>query len=398
MTERDARGAAPEPCTLSTLDAARDAVRRLVRPGVATLTRLDRVRNLRLTNDVVTRQALPPFDNAAMDGFAVCTADIRGAPGSLDVAEAHPICTGMPVPTGTDAVIPIERTRRSGGRLLIDGAVHPGDHIRRAGEELAAGGIALKAGARLTPAAIGLLAAIGVSAAPVIPRPRVAVLVTGDEVVDAADELLPGQIHDADGPLLCALLEESGAEVVALEHACDDPSQIGRVLAQMAASADMVCTTGGASVGSRDHLIDQLGALGTIAVHQIAIRPGRPTSMGLIGTTPVFVLPGNPLALLAGFEALVRPGVRSLTGDPEILRPSRVCVAGEAIPRHDRLSLVLVRLRPGSPPIAVGVRLQGSAMLAGAALADGLALVEAGRGVVAPGESLKVERWIPSIE
>ncbi len=379
--------------TLVSLDSARDTVRRVLQPGIATLTPLGLGRNRPLATDIVARQPLPPFDNAAMDGYAVRTADIHGVSGSLARAKAQAICTGMPIPAGADAVVPIERVRLSRGRLQIDGSVLPGDHIRRAGEELAVGAIALAAGARLTPAAIGLLAAIGVNAAPVIPRPRVQVLVTGDEVVPAWDELLPGQIHDADGPLICALLEDSGAEVVGIEHACDDPLLIGQVLARMAATADLVCTTGGASVGSRDHVTEQVRALGSIVVHQIDIRPGRPTSVGLIGITPIFMLPGNPLALLVGFEAVVRPGVRRLAGEPDLLRPIEVCVTGEAIPRRDRLSLVPVQLRPGSPSVAISVRLQGSAMLAGAALADGLAFVEPGRSEIALGGSLSVELW-----
>ncbi|MGZ8705714.1 MAG: molybdopterin-binding protein [Aeromicrobium sp.] len=180
---------------------------------------------------------------------------------------------------------------------------------------------------------------------------------------------------------------------MAHERARDDPSQIGPALLRLAAEADLVCTTGGASVGTRDHLIDLLGSLGTVEVHQVAIRPGRPTSMGLIGATPVFVLPGNPLALLVGFEAIVRPAVRRLAGDVEMLRPSCECVAGGLIDRHARLELVPVRLSSGSPPTATPVRQLGSAMLAGAAVADGLAFIEAGYGSIGPGERFIVERW-----
>ena len=161
---------------------------------------------------------------------------------------------------------------------------------------------------------------------------------------------------------------------------------------RLAGEADLVCTTGGASVGTRDHLIDLLGTLGTVEVHQVAIRPGRPTSMGRIGGTPVFVLPGNPLALLVGFEALVRPAVRRLAG-LEMLRPSCECVAGEPFERHDQLSFVPVHLESGSPAIATPVRQRGSAMLAGAAIADGLARIEGGRGSVEVGECLTVDRW-----
>ena len=371
----------------------REMIRRDVLALPVKLERLDRILGCRLGKDVLARVALPPFDNAAMDGYACRAAALGAAHGSLDVSEADPICTGMPIPAGMDAIVPIERTRRSGDRIEVEGPVHAGDHVRPSGEELERGSVALRAGVRLTPAAIGLLAAVGVGEVPVIPRPRVAILVTGDEIVGVADELLPGQIHDADGPLLAALLEDAGADVVAHERLRDDRSRIGRALTRLAAEADLVCTTGGASVGTRDHLIDLLGMLGTVKVHQVAIRPGRPTSMGLIGETPVFVLPGNPLALLVGFEAMVRPAVRRLAGG-EMRRPSCECVAGEPIDRHERLvSLIPVGLSSGSPSIATAVRQRGSGMLAGAALADGMAFVEAGPGSVEVGERLTVERW-----
>jgi molybdopterin molybdotransferase len=374
------------------LGAVRDLIHRVVQPLPAGQERIDRVRGRRLADDVFARVPLPAFDNTAMDGYAVRAAVVGRSHGVVHVSDTEPICTGMPVPPGMDAIIPIERTRRSGDHIEVDGPVQPGDHIRRSGEELGRGSVALSAGTTLTPAAIGLLAAVGVGELPVIPRPRVSILVTGDELVGVADELLPGQIHDADGPLLAALLEEAGADVIARERLRDDPSQIRSALLRMAGEADIVCTTGGASVGTRDHLIDLLETLGTVEVHQVAIRPGRPTSMGLIGGTPVFVLPGNPLALLVGFEALVRPAVRRLAG-LAMLRPSCECIAGEPFDRHDQLSFVPVHLDPGSPVIATPVRQRGSAMLAGAAVADGLACIEAGRGSVEVGESLTVERW-----
>jgi molybdopterin molybdotransferase len=393
MSSQAANAATAGRRELQELGTVRAMIRRVVLPLPVKLERLDRVRGRRLGKDVLARVALPPFDNAAMDGYACRAAVVGAAHGSLDVSEADPICTGMPIPAGMDAIVPIERTRRSGERIEVEGPVRAGDHVRRSGEELERASVALRAGVRLTPAAIGLLAAVGVGEVPVIPRPRVAILVTGDEIVGVADELLPGQIHDADGPLLAALLEDAGAEVVAHERLRDDRSRIGRALARLAAEADLVCTTGGASVGTRDHLIDLLGTLGTVEVHQIAIRPGRPTSMGLIGETPVFVLPGNPLALLVGFEAIVRPAVRRLAG-VEMLRPSCECVAGEPIDRHERLaSLVPVGLSSGSPSIATAVRQRGSAMLAGAAVADGMAFVEAGPRSVEVGERLTVERW-----
>ncbi|MGZ8705713.1 MAG: hypothetical protein ACXWYB_13755 [Aeromicrobium sp.] len=159
-------------CELQDLGTVRDIVRRVVVPLPVELQRLDRVRGCRLGDDVLSRVPLPPFDNAAMDGYTVRTAIVDAAHGHLHVSEADPICTGMPVPAGMDAVVPIERTRQSGDHIEIDGPVRLGDHIRRSGEELGRGSVALRAGVRLTPAAIGLLAAVGVGEVPVVPRPR----------------------------------------------------------------------------------------------------------------------------------------------------------------------------------------------------------------------------------
>ena len=249
-----------------------------------------------------------------------------------------------------------------------------------------------------TTAAIGLLSSFGLDSAMVIPPPRVAILVTGDEVSEPGRPLAAGHVYDADGPLLRALVEEAGGDVVASERLPDDPVRIGRRLAHLAQLADLVCTSGGASLGSRDHLIGQLERLGSLVIHQLAIKPGRPTSMGLIGSTPIVVLPGNPLASLVGFEALVRPVLRRLAGDTDPLRPRTRAVAHQAIAhRPGRLELTPVRIvGAGSTPEVEAVMERGSAMLSGAALADGLALLEADRGAVAPGERLIVESWNPA--
>ncbi len=377
------------------LDVARVMVLERVRPLDPAERPLVRARGCRLAVDVRAPIPLPPFDNAAMDGYAVRLNPASGSARWVPRSDAWPISTGMPVPPGAHAVVPIERVHERRDRLEFEGDVRPGDHIRRAGEELAKGRLGLAADSRLTPAAIGLLSSLGLVSAVVTPRPRVAILVTGDEVADPGSALPPGHIYDADGPLLGALVEEAGGEVVAAERLHDDPVRIGSRLARLAQDADLVCTSGGASLGSRDHLIGRLCQRGSLLIHQLAIKPGRPTSMGLIGGTPVFVLPGNPLASLAGFEALVRPALRRLAGDADPLRPSSSATARTLIAhRPGRLELVPVRIVGAGPVAEVEAVIErGSAMLSGAALADGLALLEADRGAVAPGEHVTVEWW-----
>jgi molybdopterin molybdotransferase len=377
------------------LETARPIVLHLLHALGARQVSLAHARDCRLAVDVRAPIPLPPFDNAAMDGYAVRLGPGAGSARWVPRSDAWPISTGMPIPTGADAVVPIERVGEERERLRFDTDVRSGDHIRRAGEELAAGGLGLPGGSRLTPAAIGLLSSFGLDSALVVPRPRVAILVTGDEVAEPGRPLPAGHIYDADGPLLRALVEEAGGDVIASERLPDDPLRIGRRLSGLAQEADLVCTSGGASLGSRDHLMAQLRRLGSLVIHQLAIKPGRPTSVGLIGQTPVFVLPGNPLASLVGFEAVVRPALRRLAGDSDPLRPRSPAVARGPIPhRPGRLELVPIRIVGAGPmPEVEAVVERGSAMLSGAAIADGLALIDADRGTVVPGDRLTVEWW-----
>jgi len=395
MTNRPSGGTrATAPRELVPLDEARALVLGIIEPLDAVVASMDRALGCRLARDVVAPFPQPRFDNSAMDGYAVRAAAVPAGGGVIPRSAASPISTGMPIPEGADAVVPVERVRARHDRLEIEGAVAPGDHVRRAGEEVAAGAVALEAGSRLTPGALGLLSGFGYAALPVVPPPRVAILVTGDEVAVPGEPLGDGQVYDADGPLLRALVREAGGEIVAFERVPDDPRRIGQSLVRMAGGADLVCSTGGASVGTRDHLVAALARVGALLIHQLDMKPGRPTSMGLIGSVPAFTLPGNPLAVLLGFEALARPALRRLAGHPDVLRPrirptSRTTIGH----RPGRLELVPVRLLPGRPPEAIVATRRRSAMLSGVAVADGLAFLEAERGTIEPGEPITVEAW-----
>jgi molybdopterin molybdotransferase len=327
---------------------------------------------------------MPPFDNAAMDGFAVLAGLIDG---SLP-ASAVPIATGQRLPPGCDAVVALERVAADG---RIAGDVRAGDHVRRRGEEFNAGGRLLGAGDELTPAAIGLLSGAGVGHVDVHRRPRVAILVTGDELLPlsrrAPDELIP----DANGPMLAAMVAAAGGTLSSLRHVPDDREEMRAALRNAADAADVVLTSGGASVGRPDHVVGLVEELGSIEVHQLAVKPGRPTSFGRIGATRALILPGNPFALLAGFELLGRPLLRRLAGAALPLRrrvslPAAVPLQADAT----RLRLAPVELVDGR---ARPLDAAGAAMLSGAARADGLAFVPPGAGVQA-GNELELELWL----
>jgi molybdopterin molybdotransferase len=377
---------------LATLDVARAIAIAIVDQLAPALVQLPAALGLTLAETPRAANPLPPFDNSAMDGFAVRAADVP-PDGRLTLGLAEPICTGMPVRHPMDAVVPLERASPDAGVLAIRGPVRAGDHVRRAGEELAHGAAVLPAGARLTPSALGLLASAGRASVLAVPRPRAAIVVTGDELVDAGGDLPPGSIRDSNGVLLRGLLEEAGAVVVSVERQPDSPDDIRRAILALRGAADFVCTAGGASVGTRDHTVAVLAGAGRLVIRQLAIRPGRPTTMALVDGLPVIALPGNPLAAVAGFEAIARPVVRRLAAAPNVLRPVVRAVAGADIRCRDRLELLPVRMLPGDPPVAEPARRTGSAMLAGSALADGFALVPVGDGEIGAGETVDVEVW-----
>jgi molybdopterin molybdotransferase len=297
-----------------------------------------------LAADVVAREAIPPFDNSAMDGYAVRLADCVGAteahPKALRVLGEAPagrtsglvvtpgtavrIMTGAPIPEGADAVVMREETREAPERVEILVEPEPAEHIRRQGEDVARGSTVFEAGELLNPAALGVLASIGVAEVEVVRRPRVALLATGDELVPIEAELAAGQIHDSTGPALEALLTRLGAVPVPLGVARDDRAELVAKV-QEATQYDLLLTTGGVSVGDHDLVKAVLGELGEMAFWKVNMQPGKPLAFGAVGQTPVLGLPGNPVSSLVAFELFVRPAVRRLQGHARVQRP-RVAV------------------------------------------------------------------------
>ncbi len=312
-----------------------------------------------LAADVVAPLSLPVFDNSAMDGYAVRADDVAGAradaPVNLPVAEdipagrtdvlilepgtAHRIMTGAPLPAGADAVIPVEQTDAGTQTVAIGSVPRPGQHIRRAGEDVASGVTVLAAGEVLSPAALGLAAALGLGELTVTPRQRVLVVSTGAELVAAGTPLRPGQIYESNAVMLAAAAREAGAEVVG-SHTCgDDVAELLAILDSYAGAADVVITSGGVSAGAYEVVKDAFAGGQDVEFVKVAMQPGMPQGCGVLTDGRALItLPGNPVSALVSFEVFLRPALRAAMGHSDYHRPMRTAVLDEAItsPRGKR--------------------------------------------------------------
>jgi molybdopterin molybdotransferase len=311
---------------------------------------------LALADDVVAPLSLPGFDNSAMDGYAVMADDIAEAtpeqPVLLPVAEdipagrtdlltlkpgtAHRIMTGAPVPAGATAVVPVEATDGGTDTVAIRRSAPAGQHIRSAGEDVTAGTTVLRAGQPLTPAALGLAAALGLGELKVIPRQRVLVMSTGSELVVPGTPLQPGQIYESNAVMLAAAVREAGAEVVAAPMTGDDVATFRDALTRHAGVADLIITSGGVSAGAYEVVKDSLG--GEVDFVKVAMQPGMPQGAGSVNGTPIITLPGNPVSALVSFEVFIRAPLRTAMGLPNPDRPRRTAVLAEDLtsPRGKR--------------------------------------------------------------
>jgi len=362
-----------------------------------------------LAEAISSPEAVPPFANTAMDGYAVHAADTAGAPVELpvvaEVAAGHPatvplgpgeamrIFTGAPIPEGADAIVVVERTRRldDGRRVAIEVAVDPGLHVRPAGDDLRVGDPVFASGELVTAGHLGVLAGIGVGEVLVHPRPRVGVLSTGDELVGGGGPLAPGQIRDSNRATLLALVALSGCMAVDLGLIRDDEAAITAAITEGAATCDAVITSGGVSMGDIDLVKVVLDRIGEMQWMQIAIRPAKPFAFGLVGErrTPVLGLPGNPVSSMVSFELLARPALRRLAGRVDVHRPSVVAVAAEPFDRSPDGKIHFARVRAERDADgALHVRSaggQGSHHLTAMARAQGLAIIPDGNGIPAGG-------------
>ena len=404
----------PNPPDLVPFDQARAAVLERLRPLPAREVPLGDALGCVLADDVTAAEDLPPFANSAMDGFAVRAADLAGAgdatPVALEVTgevfagsarlptvrpgAAARIMTGGPLPPGADAVVPVEQTTVDGDAVRIRFAPGEGHFVRGAGEDVRAGTVVLERGRVLDPAAVGMLASVGRRLVQVHPKPTVAVVSTGDELVDPGDPLGPGQIRDSNSWLLVALAQEAGAEGFRCGKLRDDPEALRRGFALAAAEGDLVLTSGGVSVGERDYTKQVLAELGDVRSFKVAMQPGMPQAFGFAAGTPLYGLPGNPVSCFVVFELLVRPALRRLAGHPDdrLERPRVVARLGEPVRSPSgKVSFLRVRLQVGDDGlVATLTGHQGSGVLSSAVAADGLAVVPAERRELDAGAAVQV--------
>lgn len=353
---------------------------------------------------------VPGYDNSAMDGYALNTADLEGEtpmlevtrritagsePGELIAGTAARVFTGAPVPEGADAVVIQENTRREGDRIIVLKKPDAGANIRLRGHDITRGREVLSAGHILRPQDLGLLASLGIARVAVRPPLNVAILNTGNEVVPPGETLAHGRIYDSNSFTLEGLLQGMGCRVTRTPIVQDNFSATREALDDAAGQADLLISTGGVSVGEEDHVKDAVQALGDLFLWKLAIKPGKPFAFGRVKQTPFFGLPGNPVAVFVTFAVLVRPYLLKKLGATRLDPPAFPAKADFAIDRSSpREEYIRVRLRPDTDdgmPWLEKYPDQGSSVLTSLAWADGLAIVPADTAV-AKGDSL---RYIP---
>ncbi|WP_395352855.1 gephyrin-like molybdotransferase Glp [Variovorax sp. UC122_21] len=378
-----------------------------------------------LAEDIVSPVSVPPHDNSAMDGFAFDGALLRDdAPsdasvslriagtalagatwrGALAPGDAVRIMTGAVMPAGLDTVIPQEFCRVEDDRLSFPArVVRRGDNRRLAGEDLMQGQPALRRGQRLSPAALGMVASLGLTGVPVLRRLRVACLSTGDEILEVGDTPREGAVYDSNRYTVTALLERLGCEVIDLGLVRDDPASLAAAVQRAAREADAIVTSGGVSAGAADHTRDVMRQLGDIAFWRVAMRPGRPMAVGLIPREPqgsesavLFGLPGNPVAVMVTFLAFVRPALLRMMGchaaaaaHPPLLR-ARSLGPIRKKPGRTEYQRGFVQSVPGTlPEVRVALN-QGSGVLSSMVEANGLVVLHHDQGPVAAGDEVDV--------
>jgi molybdopterin molybdotransferase len=326
-------------CPVRTVEEHQAVVAAMLRPLPEEEVPLAAAHGRVLARDVAATVALPGFDNSAMDGYAARWAEVAGRPVRLPVAEdipagrtdvvplapgtVHRIMTGAPLPPGADVVVPVELTDGGTDVVEIRDAPPAGSHLRAAGEDIAEGTVALRAGSPLGAAQLGLAAAVGITDLPVRRRPRVLVLSTGSELVAPGRPLLPGQIYESNSLLLAAAVEEAGGQARRLHFVPDDVDQFLATVRAEIATADLLITSGGVSAGAYEVVKDAFRGLRTVDFVTVPMQPGGPQGAGTVDGVPVVTLPGNPVSSFVSFEVFVRPALRRALG---YARPDRLQV------------------------------------------------------------------------
>jgi molybdopterin molybdotransferase len=388
---------------LPSVDDARATLLAAVRPLPPVNLPVAEALGLVLAEEVTAAHDVPAFANSAMDGFAVrdgragqtlaVVGESRaGTPydGTVTDGQAVRISTGAALPAGADGVLQIELVDDHGETITLRDDVPAGRNVRDKGTDLRGGSRVLAKGTRVGPAELGVAIGAGRMHLLVAPRPRLAVVTTGDELVEAGAPLSPGQIHDSNGPTLAALAARAGAEVVGRGHAVDDPEATRALIAEALDAADVVVLAGGVSVGRHDHVKAALADLGVRELlWRVALRPGKPTWLGERDGKLVLGLPGNPVSAYVTFLLFARPALNALQGADASVPHTQATLA-RAVPRHpDRDEMIRVRRTPDGAVEPTGP--QGSHVLSSLLGAEALAIVPRGEGDLPAGATVTLE-------
>jgi putative molybdopterin biosynthesis protein len=402
---------------LMTFDEAKKIVAEQLKPttlGAEEIPLLDAYNRV-LKENVVSTLDIPPFNRSTVDGFAVKAEDTYGAeenqPAKLTVrgtvnigeppkirlvkGEAAEIVTGAPLPEGADAVVMVEDTDREAAELCVYRAVTKDGNVMKRGTDIQKGETALKTGQVLGASEIGVLAALGLTKAKVFKVPVVAVLSTGGEVTEPGKRLLAGKIYDINAYSLSTAVRESGGKPVCLGVVPDDRTLLRKALEHALASADMVLTSGGVSVGPHDltpQIVDSLGKPGVL-VSGIAVKPGKPTTIALIGKKPVFALPGHPTSALLIFHLFARPVIQLMSGKPDVeAKTVKALAAKRMFQAKGRRTFVMVKLKcaKSGRVVAEPVETGASGAITTLAKADGFVEIPADQQFVDADEEVTV--------
>jgi molybdopterin molybdotransferase len=367
-----------------------------------------------LAEDVVTEESLPRFDRSAMDGYALNSENTAGAsqfkPALLQLTQsnvigskqAKQVWTGNSIPKGANAVVMIENTQKRDDSIEVWTQLTPNENVSRVGEDIKKGEVVAKAGVRLNPYHLGLLAALGKTQVKVTKKPVIATLATGNELAELGSELAENQIFDSNRTMLSAMCRELGAEPLELGIAKDDLEEIAEKLKNGLARADAAITTGGTSVGGLDLVPDAVNKLGNpgIVVHGVAMRPGMPTALAVVDGKPVMVLSGNPVAAIVGFEVFARPFISKMIGmkQEEPRSTVKAVVTRRISSALGRKTFVRVKvLMKNGEVFAEPVSAKGSGAISTMTRGNGFVVVPENREGVAEGEVVTV-RLFGSLE
>jgi len=392
---------------------AREVIARFLSPVTATerigvRAALGRV----LAEDVISPLDVPAHDNSAMDGYAVRFADLKGDgevtlkmtgtsfagvpfKGSVKAGECVRIMTGGVVPAGADAIVMQEHVKVAKDQIAIGGGHKKGQNLRKAGEDLATGQVALKRGVALRPADVGLISSLGIGEVTVYRKLRVAFFSTGDELVSIGSQPKEGQIFDSNRYTIHGMLTRMGCEVLDMGVVRDDPALLEKAFSEAAGSADVVITSGGVSVGEADFVKDLLGKLGEVVFWKIAMKPGRPLAYGKIGGAHFFGLPGNPVSVMVTYYQFVRDALLKLSGlDPVPVVPTFKVPCTSALKkapgRTEFQRGILSQDATGNWSVRVTGE-QGSGILRSMSEANCFIILSTDQGNVAPGNLVDVQ-------